>query len=139
MIKFKDILLEYTSSDPDSLAKALKDIRALGYTNPLNPREIVIDNSVIIEIAIFDKRLHFSSIYSMDKGQGNAGRVMQQIVDIADKYGVSIALSPEPFSTDPKKLTKSQLITFYKKYGFKLEKGGFGDMERVAKNDSLIK
>lgn len=133
MIKFKDILVEYTPSDSESLSKALKDIRGLGYSNPLNPREIVIDNSVIIEIVIFDKRLHLSSIYSMDKGQGNAGRVMQQMVDIADKYGVTIALNPEPFSTDPNKLTKSQLIAFYKRYGFKLERGGFGDMERVAK------
>ena len=132
MIKLKDILKEYTPSDPEALTKALKDIQSLGYPNPLNSREIVIDNSVLVEIGIFDKRLHFSSIQSMDKGQGNAGRVMQKIVDIADKHGVTIALTPKPFGTNANNLTKSQLIVFYKKYGFKPEKGGFGDMERIA-------
>jgi hypothetical protein len=132
MIKLKDILREYVPSDPANLAKALKDIQSLGYPNPLNSREIVIDNSVVIEISVFDKRLWFSSIHSIDKGQGNAGRVMQKIVDIADKYGVTIALTPKPFGTSTDKLNKSQLVAFYKKYGFKPEKGGFGDMERVA-------
>lgn len=135
MIKLKSLLREYVPSDPTSLTKALKDIQSLGYPNPLNSREIVIDNSVIVEIGIFDKRLHFSSIQSMDKGQGNAGRVMQQIVDIADKYGVTIALTPKPFGMSKDKLTKPQLVAFYKKYGFKPEKGGYGDMERVANSN----
>jgi GNAT superfamily N-acetyltransferase len=134
MIKLKDILKEYTPSDPDSLTKALKDIRSLGVPNWMNSREIVINNSVLVEIGIFDKRLWFSSIHSLDRGQGNAGKVMQQIVDIADKHGVTIALTPKPFGgkNGSPILTKSQLVAFYKKYGFKPEKGGFGDMERVA-------
>ena len=134
MIKLKDILKEYTPSDPEALTKSLKDIRSLGVPNWMNSREIVIDDSVIVEISVFDKRLHFSSIHSLDRGQGNAGRVMQKIVDIADKYGVTIALTPKPFGgkNGSPILTKSQLVTFYKKYGFKPEKGGFGDMERIA-------
>ena len=134
MIKLKDILKEYTPSDPDSLTKALKDIRSLGVPNWMNSQEIVIGDSVIVEIGIFDKRLWFSSIHSLDRGQGNAGRVMQKIVDIADKHGVTIALTPKPFGGKDGSpiLTKSQLVAFYKKYGFKPEKGGFGDMERVA-------
>lgn len=131
MLKLKDILKEYTPSDPDALNKALKEIERLGPRNPLNPKEIIVDNSVLIEISIFDKRIWFSSIYSMDKGQGNAGKVMQKIVDIADKYGVTIALDAVPFSTAKDKLSKSQLVKFYKKYGFK--SSGFGEMERVAK------
>lgn len=134
MIKLTDILKEYVPSNPANLIKALKDIRSLGYPNPLNSREIVIDNSVIVEISVFDKRLHFSSIYSLDRGQGNASRVMQKIVDIADKHRVTIALTPKPYGgkNGSPILTKSQLVTFYKKYGFKPEKSGFGDMERVA-------
>ena len=134
MIKLKDILKEYTPSDPEALTKALKDIRSLGVPNWMNSQEIVIGDSVMVEIGIFDKRLWFSSIHSLDRGQGNAGRVMQKIVDIADKHGVTIALTPKPFGGKDGSpvLTKSQLVTFYKKYGFKPEKGGFGDMERIA-------
>lgn len=132
MIKLKKILKEYTPSDPVAIDKALKDIRNLGYPNPINSREIIIDDSVAIEIGSFDKRLWFSSIYSVDRSQGNAGRVMQKIVDIADKYGVTIALEAKPFGgkSGTPILNKSQLVTFYKKYGFKPSE--FGEMERVA-------
>ncbi len=126
-------LNEYFPSDPDSLNKALKDIQKLGYRNPLNPREIIIDETVCIEIVIFDRQLHLSSIRSLNKGQGNASKIMQKIVDIADKYKVTIDLDPEPFSNGEDILSKSQLVKFYKKFGFKLEKGGGGGMERVAK------
>jgi hypothetical protein len=131
MFKLKNILKEYTPSDPTALDKAMKEIERLGPRNPLNPQEIIVDNSVLIEVSIFDKRIWFSSIYSMDKGQGNAGKVMQKIVDIADKYGVTVALDAEPFSTAKDKLNKSQLVKFYKKYGFK--SSNFGEMERVAR------
>lgn len=132
MIKLKNIIKEYTPSDPVALDKALKDIRNLGYPNPINSSEIVIDNSVTVEIGVFDKRLWFSSIYSMDRSQGNAGKVMQKIVDIADKHGVTIALTPKPFGgkSGSPILTKSQLVAFYKRYGFKPSE--FGEMERVA-------
>jgi hypothetical protein len=128
-------LKEYFPSDAGDLSKAYNEIRNLGVVNPLNPREIVIDDSVFIEISVFDKRLWFSSIMSLDKGQGNAGRAMQKIVDIADKHNVTIALDPLPFGNNPDKLNYNQLVQFYKKFGFKFEEGeeGFGDMERVAK------
>jgi hypothetical protein len=129
-------LKEYFPSDPGDLSKAYNEIRNLGVVNPLNPREIVIDDSVFIEISVFDKRLWFSSIMSLDKGQGNAGRTMQKIVDIADKHNVTIALDPLPFGNNPDKLNYNQLVQFYKKFGFKFEEGeeGFGDMERIAKS-----
>jgi len=133
MIKLKSIIKEYTPSDPAAIDKALKDIRNLGSINPINSREIVIDDSVTVEIGSFDKRLWFSSIYSVDRSQGNAGKVMQKIVDIADKYGVTIALEAKPFGgkSGAPILNKSQLVAFYKKYGFKSSE--FGEMERVAK------
>lgn len=130
MIKLKNILKEYTPSDPAALNKAFEELKHLGPRNPLNPKEIVVDDSVLIEITIFDNRIWFSSIYSMEKGHGNAGKVMQKIVDIADKYGVTIALEVEPFGSAKGSLTKSQLVKFYKKYGFKSSE--FGEMERVA-------
>ena len=132
MIKLKNIIKEYVPSDPVALDKALKDIRSLGSVNPINSREIVIDDSVTVEIGVFDKRLWFSSIYSIDRSQGNAGKVMQKIVDIADKHGVTIALEAKPFGgkSGSPILTKSQLVSFYKKYGFKPSE--FGEMERVA-------
>ena len=132
-IKKEIILREYTPSNPADIDKAIREIEKLGVRNPINPKEIVIDDSVIIEVQNWDKRLWFSSLYSIDKGQGNASKVMKKIMDIADKYKVTVALDPHPFGTGTGKLTRDQLVKFYKKFGFEFEDGAedFGDMERV--------
>ena len=132
-IKKEIILREYTPSNPANIDKAIKEIEKLGVRNPINPKEIVIDDSVIIEVSNWDKRLWFSSLYSIDKGKGNATSVMKKIMDIADKYKVTVALDPHPFGTGTGKLTRDQLVKFYKKFGFEFEDGAedFGDMERV--------
>ena len=77
------MIREYTPSNPANIDKAIKEIEKLGVRNPINPKEIVIDNSVFVEVSNWDKRLWFSSLHSMDRGKGNASRVMQKIVDIA--------------------------------------------------------
>lgn len=140
--QLKEIIIrEYTPSNPASIDAAVREIEKLGIRNPINPKEIVIDNSVIIEISNWDKRLWISSLYSIDRGKGNASAIMKKIVDIADKYKVTLALDPVPFGTDTGRLTKSQLINFYKKFGFDFEPGeeDFGDMERVAENKLFSK
>jgi prophage maintenance system killer protein len=131
---------EYTPSNPGNIDKAIREIEALGIRNPINPKEIVIDNSVIIEVSNWDKRLWFSSLYSIERGQGNATRIMQKIVDIADKYKVTIALDPHPFGKGTGRLSRSQLVKFYKKFGFEFEDGqeDFGDMERIAERINLF-
>ena len=130
------IIKEYTPSNPIDIDKAIKEIEKLGVRNPINPKEIVIDNSVIIEVSNWDKRLWFSSLYSTSPGKGNARRIMDKIMAIADKYKVTVALAPEPFGPKETRLTRSQLVKFYKSLGFKFQKGEsqFGDMERVAEN-----
>ena len=132
-IKKEIALREYTPSNPADIDKAIREIEKLGVRNPINPKEIVIDDSVIIEVQNWDKRLWFSSLYSIDKGQGNASKVMKKIMDIVDKYKVTVALDPHPFGTGTGKLTRDQLVKFYKKFGFEFEDGAedFGDMERV--------
>lgn len=135
MSNSKKVLKEYAPSDPANIDKAVRAIENLGVRNPINPKEIVIDDSVIVEVSNWDKRLWFSSLYSIDRGQGNAERVMKKITDIADKYEVTIALDPLPFGTGTNRLNRDQLVKFYKKFGFEFEDGAedFGDMERVAK------
>jgi hypothetical protein len=131
---------EYTPSNPANIDKAIREIEKLGIRNPVNPKEIIIDDSVFIEISNWDKRLWFSSLHSMDRGHGNASRVMQKIVDIADKYNVTIALDAVPYGTGTGRLSRSQLVKFYKKFGFKFEDGqeDFGDMERISERINLF-
>lgn len=133
-IKFKDLLKEYTPSDPVLIDKAIAAIRRLGVRNPLRREETLINNNVMIEVANWDKRLWISGLHSLEKGLGNATRVMNMVCKIADKYNVTLALDPNPYGKDPNKLNYNQLVQFYKKFGFQFEEGedGFGDMERIA-------
>jgi hypothetical protein len=137
-ISFKDLLREYSPSDPALIDRAIGAIIRLGVRNPLNPRETLVNNNVMIEVGNFDKRLWISTLQSLEKGMGNATKVMQIICKIADKYGVTVALDPLPYGKDPNKLNYDQLVQFYKKFGFQFQDGeeGFGDMERVAKPKS---
>lgn len=134
----QQVLLEYTHSDPKAIDAAISQVRSLGVRNPLNSRETLIDNNVVIEVSNFDNRLWLNSITSLDKGLGNATRVMNDICKIADKNNVTIALDPLPYGKDQKKLNYEQLVSFYKKFGFKFEEGkdGFGDMERIPNQKS---
>ena len=139
-IKNEFILKEYTPSNPADIDKAVKEIEKLGVRNPINPKEIVIDNSVIIKVSNWDNRLWFSSLYSIDRGRGNASKVMKKIMDIVDKYKVTVALDPHPFGTGTNRLNRDQLVKFYKKFGFEFEDGAedFGDMERIAERLNLF-
>jgi hypothetical protein len=131
-IKLKDLLKEYAPSDPVLVDKAVAAIKRLGVRNPLRPQETLVNNNVMIEISSWDKRLWISTLQSLEKGQGNATTVMNAMCRIADKYNVTMALDPSPYGKDPNKLNYDQLVQFYKKFGFKFERGeeGFGDMER---------
>jgi GNAT superfamily N-acetyltransferase len=54
------------------------------------------------------------------RGSGAGTKAMQQLVDYADQSGKRIELSP---STDFGASSKSRLVEFYKKFGFKENKG----------------
>lgn len=130
MIKLKRLLIkEYGNSSREDVSKALADIRRLGFENPFDG-STVIGGNTMVEMSYFDGHLWMSSIYSTERGKGNAGAVMAKICSIADKHGVYMALSPKPFGQE-KGLNTGQLKTFYKKYGFK--DIGMGMMERTPK------
>jgi len=132
-IKLKDLLKEYAPSDPVLIDKAIAAIRRLGIRNPLNSRETLINDNVIIEVSNWDKRLWINTLQSLEKGKGHATEVMKMLCKIADKYNVTMALDPLPYSKDPNRLNQQQLVQFYKKFGFSFEEGedDFGDMERL--------
>jgi predicted GNAT family acetyltransferase len=81
--------------------------------------------------------IEISSIRTPQKyrGQGQAGKIIEHINNIADESKKPVKLLASPLD---KKTTTSKLVNLYKKYGYKLtgEKGNIvGDpwMERPAK------
>ena len=133
MIRLKRLLLfEYMMSPKEDINAALADVIKLGVINPINRREVIINDSVVVEISNFDGHLWMNSIHSMNKHLGKASEVMKQICDIADNHNVGMALEAKAFGTSKDKLTTSQLVNWYRKFGFKPI--GYGTMERVPSN-----
>lgn len=114
------------TSPREEVQKAIDEIRTLGYKSPFD-NSIVIDDNVLVEVSYFDGYLHLGSIMSVIKGRGDGTKIMNKICEIADKYKVTIHLSPEPFGIGDR-LNKTQLIKWYKKFGF--IKGGWQGMKR---------
>lgn len=65
------------------------------------------------------------------KGDADAKKYMNEILEKADEFGVSIYLQPIPRTHNlksqdhKKKITKDYLIKYYEKFGFKKADGGF--------------
>lgn len=136
IIRFAEIyktFLESThvESNLNDITSAIKDIRKLGVINPFLSSEVIINDNVKLEVSKFDGALWISSISTIDRGKGDASKVLKMICDIADKYNVVIRMKPEPYGTK-KGLNKGQLVSWYKRHGFK--KTEWGEMERIPNN-----
>lgn len=74
---------------------------------------------VLVEIGIFNDRLHLSSIVSGSKKKGFATKVMRFIMNVADKHGAEIEGNAKPFGDGGMK--KKDLKAWYKKLGFEFK------------------
>ena len=62
----------------------------------------------------------FKAIVSPDKpGVGMATYVLKQIAEMGDKHKVPIFLTAKPFGNLPNKLNQSQLMSWYKRHGWR--------------------
>ncbi len=66
--------------------------------------------------------LFLSDLYIKEefRGQGVGSKVMNSIIQFADNNNLPVVLIPEP---DDEDVSPKQLIDFYKKFGFVLNKG----------------
>lgn len=59
------------------------------------------------------------NVWSQHRGRGHAHGVLQQVIDFADQNGYDIFLVAQPYGHPiPTAKTRSELVTFYKKFGF---------------------
>ena len=97
---------------------AIDTIKSLGFQNPLNPRQTVIEGNggyVKVEIRAYDnKTIWLNSIEAMNPKQGSGTAVLQKVIDIANQNNVAIYLDPMSFGT----ISNRKLISWYKSHGF---------------------
>jgi len=156
-VKRFDSHTEYAGPEPIKLGKKKKDPKAakfnkdfekLGDRNPFMPSEMVIMNpggaheesGAAIEAGVRWGELHIASIRSFRRGEGNASYALNKVLELADKHGLTINMTPSPFGKGTnleempggKMLTKKQLEKWYGRHGFVKgdEPGKFSQMIR---------
>jgi hypothetical protein len=89
-------------------------------SQPIEP--IVFEHkSARCELVVWDDiplLASLSEVHSAVKGQGHATRLLNDVIDYADKNGLTIASAAQPYGDEEGALSFTQLINFYKKFGF---------------------
>jgi hypothetical protein len=122
-----------TKSDPEALKAFMADMRANTEAHPFARGMVIHNDSVGVEVSIFDGKIHLSSIMSfVQKNAGEASKTLKFLTDLADKHQVIMDLAVSPIKNagarEGKSLTKAQLTAWYGRYGFKKARGDY--MER---------
>jgi len=93
------------------------------YKNPLNPGEYVMDDVGAFSIGgIFDEEdvISLDAIRSFEKGIGTGTEILNRLKKVSDKLGIDIQGDATPFGEGG--LNKQQLIDWYEKNGFLVDK-----------------
>lgn len=118
---------------PPNVEAFIEDFAALGYWNPIFDRELVIRNEVAVKVfPQTDGAINIESIRAFQPQQGAGTRVMQDLIRLADKHHVVLMGYAKRFPTGTSgTLTTAQLKTWYRKFGFIVNREG--DMKREPK------
>ncbi len=83
-------------------------------------QRIAWDGKSTIELRVMGDHINLVAVQSLapEERTGSASGLVATAVEIAKETGVKIRLSPKPFGTMPGKLTKAQLVAWYKRKGF---------------------
>ena len=87
--------------------------------------DIFLGNDLIGEFHLFETKSGFLNLSKIEifkdyRNEGYATQVMNQIIDYANQKGSTIILTPDPYF---KNITKNNLIDWYKKFGFVMNRG----------------
>jgi hypothetical protein len=118
----------------DKNVKFVRQVRAWGYPNPFNAREIVVGDAVSLEVHEFDGTVRLVSIRAFTPKQGAGTEVMEKLVELADQLGVTLGLDPVPYHAQVK-IPQRKLIQWYRRFGFT---GGAEGMERLPKSAESV-
>jgi len=66
-------------------------------------------------------------VSKQDRKSGVGSKVMQEITDYADKHNLRIALSPAIRDDQHGTTSRGRLVKFYKRFGFKENKGRYAN------------
>lgn len=87
--------------------------------------------NTIIDAEIFDGKIRFNIVVDeRARGKGEASSAMEWFTQLADNYGITLTAVVSPFGTGIR-MNKSQLLSWYQKFGFKQKRGDI--IERIPR------
>jgi len=137
------VMNEEADDEPsqDALEAYMQEYESIAQENPIDwrARYFVMGKTddgkyclVQTSLQIFDEAINMGSIQTTPpgecEGKGYASKVMQRLVDLADKHGVVMSLDPYPFGQ--KTLGVGDLKGWYKRVGFKPDRNWGGEWRR---------
>jgi hypothetical protein len=107
--------------------------------NPIDNKSFVYGDKASLEFNRFDKgdknEVSLEGITSLDKGKGLGKEAMTDITKSADELGTTITLDAKPFGREG--LGKKELIEFYKKNGFEVDKQYLEDLDFGSEQEAI--
>lgn len=114
--------------------KTLRHIIREAIESIMESKEVVVDfdsgdiylgDELIGDFHLFKTRSGFLSLTKIEifpeyRRKGYATQVMEQVIDYANKQGAIIILTPDPYLHN---ISKSNLMNWYKSFGFIMNKG----------------
>jgi len=115
----------------------MQDFESGTTDHPFDHTMRVWHDTIGLELSPFGRAIHISSIISFDKkNAGQASQALKWLCDLADKHQVKMELIAEPIknagSQNGVSLTKSQLMSWYKRYGFQPDEDDSDSMTRFS-------
>jgi hypothetical protein len=91
--------------------------------NSERPTQRLYDDKVLMEILdnrrpLKEYQVELFSLMSLEKGKGHAGKAVQALTGLADKYNIGIVVYAAPSDREEGSLTRHQLFKFFKARGF---------------------
>lgn len=132
---------EVQFSNDTILNKFLNKLNSLNplQKNPINNKSFVYGDKASLEFNRFDKgdknEVSLEGITSLDKGKGLGKEAMTDITKSADELGTTLTLDAKPFGKEG--LGKKELIDFYKKNGFEVDKQYLEDLDFDSEQEAI--
>jgi GNAT superfamily N-acetyltransferase len=87
-------------------------------------KRVITSYDVMLDIGNFGNFVTLNSIIVPDekRGKGLATKAMKEFIHLADEQDVPVRLTAKPLELFGERLSKSQLISWYSKFGFELQR-----------------
>lgn len=107
-----------------------EEYMSLTWQNPFNNRERVLNGETVAfnvtASSWMPETVSLNTIRSFSRGNGEGSKGLRWILSLAEKHSVRVAVTIEPFGTTKPRLSRRQLTSWYRRYGFQIFRGGHG-------------